>query len=239
MNYAEATTEMLRFLKGWAGTATKALIMAGYFDAAPELRAGFNLDLINWEALAKASQKKNARVWGTFWSRWGEKTFERGGQRSAHALGASMKLKDKRQLADEYFGERGLQHVKQLSKVDIDSLREAIRRDIYLNEKQFAKKYADSYPCSPARLRRIKRTEAHNALEYGGYNYARVAGAGWKCQVTVGDRRVRSSHISAAAEGWIPIDQPFSSTGRLIADEVNCRCHLTYRFTSPYGQRGR
>ena len=237
MDYEESTFEILRLLKGWAGLATRALIKAGYFEASPELRAGFDLDLIDWEALAKASQKKNARVWSTFWTSWGEGIFHRGGGRAASGLGASMKLKDKRQIDDEYFHDRGLQHVKQLSKTDIDSLREAIRQNIYLNEKQFAKKYADSYPCSKARLRRIKRTEAHNALEYGGYNYARNLGAGWKHQVHVGDRRVRESHIAAAAEGWIPIDQPFASTGRLVADEVNCRCHLIYRYTSPYGRR--
>ena len=235
--YAEITADILLALKKWGRTATTILKLAGYFDIEPELRAGFDLSKTDWDTLARASERKNKTIWGLVWKGWGKKTFERGGGRAASGLGASMKLKDKRQLADEYFHGRGLQHVKQLSKVDIDSLREAIRQNIYLNEKQFAKKYADSYPCSKARLRRIKRTEAHNALEYGGYNYARNLGAGWKHQVHVGDRRVRESHIAAAAEGWIPIDQPFASTGRLVADEVNCRCHLIYRYTSPYGRR--
>jgi len=233
--YAEITAAILLALKRWGRTATAILKLAGYFDVEPELRAGFDLSKTDWDKLAKASEKKNKSIWGLFWKGWGEKTYARGGERVASGLGASMRLKDKRLLADEYFSERGLQHVKQLSKTDVNSLREAIRRDIYLNEKQFAKKYADSYPCSKARLRRIKRTEAHTALENGGYNYARHLGAGWKQQVNVGDRRVRESHIAASAEGWIPIDQPFASTGRMVADDVNCRCHLIYRFTSAAG----
>ena len=234
-DYAEITEEMHQALTIWAMTATRHLGQAGYFDTEPELRAGFDLDKIDWNKLAKAAERKNKRIWGWSWKGWGEKIFERGGERVASGLGASLKMKDKRQLADEYFQERGLQHVKQMSKTDIKSLRKAIRENVYLNEKQFAKKYGDSYPCSPARLRRIKRTEAHNSLEYGGYNYARNLGAGWKCQVTVGDRRVRPSHTGAAAEGWIPIDQPFASTGRMVADDIMCRCHLAYKFTSPAG----
>jgi len=224
-----ADQQILDILKTFGRLTIPYIRRAGYFTTGSSVGAGLILDDYTlWRMIEKNARSKNMSIWELYWKHHGEVEFQLGGARTADQL--QVLHYSKTRLAQAYYEERGLQFVKQMSNTDMIYIKRAIERDFYLGERAFARKLQDSYIASPARFRRIKRTESHTALEKGGYNYAVGYGAKYKRQNTVGDSRVRPSHRAAQAEGWIQVDKAFVSTGRMVADDINCRCYLSYRF---------
>lgn len=78
------------------------------------------------------------------------------------------------------------------------------------------------------------------AYQYGEYlpmKYAQDSGyTVEKFWATVNDDRVTATHRINQADGYVPLDQPFSGTGDQLppgSDNPRCRCALAYRLTTP------
>ncbi len=90
--------------------------------------------------------------------------------------------------------------------------------------------FADTITASRAQT--IARTETVGALNEGAMLKARQSDVFRSKQwVSQRDGRVRDSHRAAEAEGWIPINQPYSNgldyphaPGAPAAEVINCRC---------------
>ena len=83
------------------------------------------------------------------------------------------------------------------------------------------------------RSRRIAVYELGAAYEQGNLWQARQLAAeglqmekGW---LTVGDDRVRPQHRDNQAQGWIPIEDTFSSGSLIPPSDPGCRCSTLYR----------
>lgn len=80
------------------------------------------------------------------------------------------------------------------------------------------------------RALRIAKTESAQAIEVARYFLYTENGYNEKSRVTVGDDRVRKTHLDDADEGWIKINDRFKASGELSPHEaINCRCNLRYR----------
>lgn len=92
-----------------------------------------------------------------------------------------------------------------------------------------------------ARATTIARTETVGALNEGAW--IRATGSGVfrsKHWVDQQDGKVRPSHKTAAADGWIPIDQPHSNgllyphaPGAPAAEVIHCRCSEKFSDLTP------
>lgn len=95
--------------------------------------------------------------------------------------------------------------------------------------------FADTITASRANT--IARTETVGALNEGAMLKARQNGVMRAKQwVDQKDGRVRESHREAAAEGWLPLEQPYTNglqypheAGAPAEEVINCRC--SQRFT--------
>lgn len=74
----------------------------------------------------------------------------------------------------------------------------------------------------------IARTETAGAMSEGSLMTYKDNDVKLKRIVTAGDDRVREKHRDNAAEGAIPVDQPFIGTGEMYPGEteIMCRCSL-------------
>jgi hypothetical protein len=98
-----------------------------------------------------------------------------------------------------------------------------------------------------ARAQTIARTETVGALNEGAMLRARQSGVfrakRWLSQQ---DGRVRESHLAAEAEGWLPMDQPYSNglqypheAGAPPEELINCRCTQSFSdLTAAEANRG-
>ena len=115
---------------------------------------------------------------------------------------------------------------KDLSGVLSNGLQNSWTKDMMTNE--FKRVIGDM---TDARLSSIVRTETNRAINEVENQLARVDGMRWKTWVTMGDERVRETHIMAELQGTIPIDQPFNVGGDSVMyppADVNCRCWVEY-----------
>jgi hypothetical protein len=78
----------------------------------------------------------------------------------------------------------------------------------------------------------ISTTEASNAYSEGNLVVARDLAAGGlplqKRWVTAGDERVEELCRSNEADGWIPLEQPFSTGAMRVPQHPRCRCVNSY-----------
>ena len=84
-----------------------------------------------------------------------------------------------------------------------------------------------------ARKRTIARTEMRFATGEGNKLQADERGDKWKSWITAGDDRVDEECEGNEGEGWIPIDQEFSSGDQAVPAHPKCRCTLAYRRAAP------
>ena len=62
---------------------------------------------------------------------------------------------------------------------------------------------------------------------------AKGRGQKYKRWITAGDELVSDMDEANEAEGWIPIDESFSSGDLQPPSHPNCRCTVTYRTNEP------
>lgn len=227
--------EILKLLTQWAPDVVNLLKRAGYFDLPKnsikrqEIAKKIGLDTGGklFKDVLKASTEKNEAISQIVLNEYSLREFKNGAREVAKQLNLPYSRFDWNEQAQDHFEKHGLQLVKNLCQTDLDSLRDRIQYDFALNPRDFAKKFAESYSCSPARLERIKRTETHTEGQAGGHNFAEQAECTWKqwmCHPRA--QWPRATHRAV----WYEVarmGKPFSN-GLEYPSEVNCRCYLLY-----------
>jgi hypothetical protein len=227
--------EILRLLKDWAPEISRLLDQAGYWDLPrtstkrQEIAKKIGLDPggKTYRKVLKASLEKNENISQIVLNEYSIREFKVGAREVAKQLNIPFSKYDWNEGAQEHFADHGLQLVKNMSQTDIDSLKDRIQYDFNLNPRDFARKFAESYSCSPARLERIKRTEAHTESQAGGHNFAGLAEcefSQWLCH----PRAIwpRPSHRAVWYE-IVEFGKPFSN-GKIYPNDPNCRCFLIH-----------
>lgn len=79
----------------------------------------------------------------------------------------------------------------------------------------------------------IAQTEARYATAAGNDAIARATGKRWKAWITARDNRVSQMCQDCEVQGWIPIDEPFTTSNDLPPNHPRCRCTLAYREADP------
>lgn len=241
-----ADSEILTLLRDWAPEIQRLLTQAGYFDlprgstkrAEIAKKIGLEPGGKTYDKLLKAALEKNENISQVVLNEYSLREFKAGAREVAKQLNIPFSKYDWNEGAQEHFEKHGLQLVKQMSQTDLDSLRDRIQYDFALNPRDFAKKYAASYSCSPARLERIKRTETHTEGQAGGHNFAGLAECAWKqwmCHPR--GKYPRATHRAV----WYEVaayDKPFSN-GLAWPQEPNCRCYLLYFLDDDHLKWGR
>lgn len=238
--------QILQLLREWSPEVVRLLDQAGYWDlprnSTKRAEIAKKIGLVpggkTYDRVLKAALEKNENISQIVLNEYSLREFKAGAREVAKQLNIPFSKYDWNDGAQEHFEKHGLRLVKQMSQTDLDSLRDRIQYDFNLDPKAFAKKYAESYSCSPARLERIKRTEAHTEGQAGGYNFAQQAGATektWNCHPR--GKWPRATHRAVWHE-TVPMDKPFSN-GLMWPSEPNCRCYLTYGFGSTTAKPGK
>lgn len=226
---------VLALLKDWAPEVDGLLRQAGYFDLPRDStkrieiakKIGLQPGGKTYDRVLKAAIEKNENISQIVLNEYSLREFKDGAREVAKQLNIPFSKYDWNEGAQEHFEKHGLQLVKNLSQTDLDSLRDRIQYDFNLNPRDFAKKFAESYSCSPARLERIKRTEAHTESQAGGHNFAGLAECEfkqWMCHPK--GKWPRPSHRAV----WYEIrklGEAFSN-GQEWPSDPNCRCYLLY-----------
>jgi len=79
----------------------------------------------------------------------------------------------------------------------------------------------------------IARTEQRMATENGMLDRAKADGNKYKMSISAQDDRVSDICEANQAQGWIPIDQAFSSGDDAPTYHPNCRCTIAYMTDKP------
>ena len=103
--------------------------------------------------------------------------------------------------------------------------------DKNLTWSQIARKIRASFQLfSPRRAKLIAVTEIGNAYQEGSLSLAKQAGGNVeKRWITVGDDRVSKGCVANQNDGWIPINDAFSSRHQRPLRFPGCRCTTGYR----------
>jgi hypothetical protein len=238
--------QILGLLKDWAPEVDRLLRQAGYFDLPrastkrQEIAKKIGLEPGGkiYDKLLKAAIEKNENISQIVLNEYSLREFKNGAREVAAQLNIPFSKYDWNEGAQQHFQEHGLKLVKQMSQTDLDSLRDRIQYDFALNPKDFAKKFAESYSCSPARMERIKRTETHTEGQAGGHNFAGLAECQykqWMCHPR--GKWPRPTHRATWYE-VVAYDKPFSN-GLMWPSEANCRCYLLYFLDKDHLKWGR
>ena len=227
--------QILQLLREWSPEVVRLLDQAGYWDlprnstkrAEIAKKIGLQPGGKTYDRVLKAALEKNENISQIVLNEYSLREFKAGAREVAKQLNIPFSKYDWNDGAQEHFEKHGLQLVKQMSQTDLDSLRDRIQYDFNLDPKAFAKKYAASYSCSPARLERIKRTEVHTEGQAGGHNFAGLAEcefSQWLCH----PRAIwpRATHRAVWYE-IVKFGKPFSN-GLVYPSEPNCRCYLLH-----------
>ena len=83
------------------------------------------------------------------------------------------------------------------------------------------------------RRKTVAQTEQRFATEQGAADLAKARGEQWKRWLTEGDSLVSDMDVSNEAEGWININDNFSSGDPQTPSHPNCRCSVAYRTSEP------
>ena len=238
--------QILSLLKDWAPEVDRLLRQAGYYDLPRDStkrqdiakKIGLQPGGKVYDKLLQAAIEKNENISQIVLNEYSLREFKEGARQVAAQLNIPFAKYDWNEGAQAHFQEHGLQLVKQMSQTDLDSLRDRIQYDFALNPRDFAKKFAASYSCSPARLERIKRTETHTEGQAGGHNFAEQADCEWKqwmCHPR--GKWPRATHRAV----WYEVrkmGEPFSN-GLQFPGDPNCRCYLLYFLDADHLKWGR
>ncbi len=188
-------------------------------------------------AYLKESKEKNSAVWNIAKSLFVFDGLLSGARRCAKTYNLpapNATTLGSKPYVEAYYKERGLEFIKSLTATDTAKLKAFVWANASQNERPFAKMVLKEpnlryiTDMNEVRAKLIKRTETVIASNGGEFRFARDNGAKFKEWHAVNDRRTRPSH--RALNGQIrAIDEPFPH-GRMLPDEPNCRCHLSYSF---------
>lgn len=237
---------ILDLLRSWAPDVIDLLRRSGYFELPKnsikrqEIAKKIGLDPGGklFKDVLKASTEKNEAISQIVLNEYSLREFKNGAREAAKQLNLPFTRFDWNEGAQEHFDKHGLELVTQMSQTDLDSLRDRIQYDFNLNPNDFAKKFAESYSCSPARLERIKRTETHTSAQAGGHSFAGEAECEfkqWMCHPR--GKWPRATHRAVWYE-VVEYGKPFSN-GLLYPSEPNCRCYLLYFLDADHLKWGR
>lgn len=90
-----------------------------------------------------------------------------------------------------------------------------------------------TYAFSPERADLIARTEVGNAQGTGAWIGAKAVGMKAKKWLKSNDEGICALCDANAAQGWIPIDQPFTSGAQAPLQHPRCRCDQAYKRKLP------
>jgi hypothetical protein len=240
-------------LQEFGPEALRVLKKAGYFEldrskmTQEQIIRSIGLD--SWNELARIAARKNLEIWDMAYDLFATPGLKDGIATTAADLGivAGSPLPEK--LARQWYEQRGFQFVTKMTNTDIVKLKGYVWSHRAQNERDFAKWFLkQSYVCggplvkddkgkalTPYRVMRIKRTEIHTAETGGSFIFARDAGAAGGYWRNAHDDRVRDAHKIDGQ--WRPIGEPYSC-GDIYPNRPNCRCHVEYTFSNPYGGKG-
>ena len=238
--------QILALLKDWAPEVDRLLRQAGYFDlprsSTKRAEIARKIGLVpggkTYDKVLKSALEKNENISQIVLNEYSLREFKAGAREVAAQLNIPFSKFDWNEGAQAHFQEHGLAMVKNMSQTDLDSLRDRIQYDFNLDPKAFAKKFADSYSCSEARLARIKRTETHTENQAGGHHFAGLAECEfkqWMCHPR--GKWPRQTHRAVWYEA-VAFDKPFSN-GLMWPSEPNCRCYLLYFVDADHLKWGR
>jgi SPP1 gp7 family putative phage head morphogenesis protein len=138
--------------------------------------------------------------------------------------------------AAAYLQERGAERVTRIRQTTRETLRAILGRaaEEGWSYQRTAKAIRERYRhFSKDRARNIAVFELGDAYEHGNMLVAKdLQDGGLEMQMswlTVGDDRVRPEHRANQAEGWIPLDDAFSSGSDRPPTDPGCRCTLLMR----------
>jgi hypothetical protein len=239
-------------LQDFGPRALKVLEDAGYFkldrSKMTQEQIVRSIGLDSWNELAEIARAKNLEIWDMAYDLFAVPGLEEGVATTA----ADLKLIGSavpETLARQWYEERGFQFVTKMTNTDITKLKGYVWSHRAQNERDFAKwffkqsavcggplvKDSEGKALQPWRVRLIKRTEIHTAETGGSFLFAKDAGAVGGFWRNAHDDRVRDAHKIDGE--WRPIGEPYSC-GEIYPSRPNCRCHIEYTFSNPYGSRG-
>jgi len=121
--------------------------------------------------------------------------------------------------------------IKGINTTLTKKLRSEVKVSVVAGESidQLSTRLKDVYNFSTSRSKIIARTETANIMSESSFKTYKKNGITKKEWLDAGDSKVRAEHKTNAAQGAIPIDQPFAS-GEMFPDSVNCRCSISPSF---------
>ena len=151
--------QILSLLKDWAPEISRLLDQSGYWDlprtSTKRAEIAKKIGLVpggkTYDRVLQAALEKNENISQIVLNEYSLREFKAGAREVAKQLNLPYSQFDWNEQAQKHFEEHGLQLVTQMSQTDLDSLRDRIQYDFALNPRDFAKKFAESYSCSPKR----------------------------------------------------------------------------------------
>lgn len=228
---------VLDLLQSWSPDVTGLLHRAGHFDLDASTtkkeeiaqKIGFGRGTPLYKKLQAASLEKNWEVAKIVLDEQNLIELKQGARQVAKQLGLEFSEFDWDPIAQKYMKEHGFQLVKTLTQTDMKRIIPIMQQHFGLNEKTFAKRFRDNYPCSEYRMKTIFRTEKFTAINGGAHGLALEAGATTKIWRHSHGPNPRKDHLAMDGEEQ-PIDKPFSNGKQFPGGDPNCRCRVDYGF---------
>ena len=203
----------------------------------PELAKILN-DEGMWQDLQKkAIEPSNKSLWAYFTATIGAVAWATGASRTSKQMTESTAQSEKWTAGPDYaakwFQDRGAQFVTQVSDTDRQHIRQLLKDNWGVGERQFAKNITGDYLLSKERAMLIYRSEAHETHEAGAYANAFYNGGKFKVWISNGTNACDACHNM---NGQVrPIEQPFDNGEMFAHLHPNCGCYCGY-FTQAPGE---
>lgn len=213
----------------------------------PEGRLQEALEEADWGPLFDQAALETLRLFQEPLDESTRQALEAGALALIAELGSTLDFSLEHPRAVEYLQQRGAERVTQINETTRRYLRTILTQAAAEGwsydrvARAIRERYAE-FAGPPLRVRpRHIRSRAHavavfelgDAYEHGNMLVAReLQAAGLvmeKAWLTVGDDRVRPEHRANQEQGWIPLDQTFSSGHQRPPTDPGCRCTLLMR----------
>jgi hypothetical protein len=189
-----------------------------------------------WQDLQKkAIEPANKSLWAYFTATIGAVAWATGASRTSKQMTESTAQAEKWTAGPDYakrwFAERGAQFVTQVSDTDRQHIRQLLKDNWSVGERQFAKNIAGDYLLSKERAMLIYRSEAHETHEAGAYANAFYNGGKFKVWISNG---TNACEKCSGMNGQVrPIEQPFDDGNLYPHKHPRCGCTCYYLPSAP------